>query len=63
MRFEINNLKQPIKEISSDSDVETVRFLAARKLKVSEKDIREGGRILLLIQRGQNSLFVAVTPR
>lgn len=45
MRFEINNLKQPIKEISSDSDIETVKLLAARRLKVSEKDI-SGIRIL-----------------
>ncbi len=45
MRFEINNLKQPVIEISDHNDVETVRFLAARKLKISEKDI-SGIRIL-----------------
>ncbi len=45
MLFEINNLKQPVKEIPFDNDVDTVRLLAARKLKVSEKDI-SGIRIL-----------------
>lgn len=39
MRFEINNLKQSVREIPFDNDADTVRFLAARKLKVSEKDI------------------------
>jgi uncharacterized protein len=45
VRFEINNLKQSIKEIAGHNDVDTVRFLAAEKLKVSEKDI-SGIRIL-----------------
>jgi uncharacterized protein len=45
VRFEINNLKQSIKEIAGHNDVDTVRFLAAEKLKVSEKDI-SGVRIL-----------------
>jgi len=45
VRFEINNLKQPVKEITNNSDIETVRFLAAGKLKVSEKEI-SGIRIL-----------------
>jgi len=37
--FEINNLKQPVKETPFDNDIDTVRYLAARKLKVSDKDI------------------------
>lgn len=45
MRFEINNLKESVKEISFDNDADTVRFLAARKLKVSDTDI-SGIRIL-----------------
>lgn len=39
MLFEVNNLKQPVREIASGSDIDTVRYLAARKLKVSDKDI------------------------
>ncbi|HYE80997.1 MAG TPA: hypothetical protein VEG39_02390 [Clostridia bacterium] len=45
MRFEINNLKQPVREITSGSDLDMVRFLAAGRLGISEKDIR-GIRIL-----------------
>lgn len=45
MRFELNNLKQPIKEIPFDNDADTVRFLAAGKLKVNDRDI-SGIRIL-----------------
>ena len=45
MRFEINNLKQPVKEITFDNDADTVRLLAAGKLGISEKDIK-GIRIL-----------------
>lgn len=39
MRFEINNLKQPVKDFPFDNDVDMVRFLAARKLKINNKDI------------------------
>lgn len=39
MRFEINNLKQSVKDITSDNDVAIVRFLAARRLKVNVGDI------------------------
>jgi len=45
VRFEINNLKQPVKEITFDNDADTVRLLAAGKLGISEKDIK-GIRIL-----------------
>lgn len=39
MRFEINNLKQSVRDLSFDNDVDIVRFLAARKLKVNDRDI------------------------
>lgn len=39
VHLEISNLKQSINELSGDNDIERVRFLAARKLKLSEKDI------------------------
>lgn len=39
MLFEINNLKQPVKEALLGNDIDTVRYLAAKKLKVSDKDI------------------------
>ncbi|MGE5630257.1 MAG: FAD-dependent protein [Caulobacteraceae bacterium] len=39
MLLEINNLKQSINELSPDGDIDTVRLLAAKKLKVSESDI------------------------
>ncbi|MEA4848370.1 MAG: hypothetical protein VB106_14160 [Clostridiaceae bacterium] len=39
MRFEINNLKHPVKDFSFDNDADMVRFLAAGKLRINEKDI------------------------
>ena len=39
MRFEINNLKQSVRDFPFDNDADMVRFLAARKLKVDDKDI------------------------
>lgn len=41
MRFEINNLKQPVKELVFDNDADTVRCLAAKKLNVSSKEITD----------------------
>lgn len=39
MRFEIKNLKQPVGDFPFDNDIEMVRFLAAGKLRIKEKDI------------------------
>ena len=41
MRFEINNLKQSLKDIQGGSDIEIVRMLAAKRLKLSESDISD----------------------
>jgi len=39
LRFEINNLKQPIRDFPFDNDADMVRFLVAEKLRIKEKDI------------------------
>jgi uncharacterized FAD-dependent dehydrogenase len=39
--FEINNLKQSLKDIKNENDLGIVRYLAAQRLKLSEKDISE----------------------
>lgn len=40
MHLEINNLKQPITEVSDDNDIERVRFLASKRLNISEREIK-----------------------
>jgi uncharacterized FAD-dependent dehydrogenase len=39
VRFEINNLKHSVKDFSINNDVDIVKYLAARRLKVNDKDI------------------------
>lgn len=39
LRFEINNLKQPVRNFPFDNDIDMVRFLAAGKLGIKEDNI------------------------